>query len=51
MLTFRIVGVGHFAVFVFMSYTWHIRPERMIYIPLAADESFFTSEGLPEVPE
>ncbi len=46
-----IVAVGHFVMFVFMSYTWHMRPQKMIHVPLVADEGILTSEGFSEVPE
>ena len=45
------VAVGHFVVFEVMSFTWRIRPQKRIHVPLVADDRLFTSEGFSEVPE
>ena len=46
-----IVAVSHFVVFEVMSFTWRIRPKKIIHVSLVADEAIFTSEGFYEVPE
>jgi len=41
----------NFVVFEVMSFTWRIRPKKIIHVSLVADEAIFTSEGFYEVPE